>query len=110
MTGQVMRLCERILRGVKPVYVPVHTHPGCKPNECFLNVQAAVGIGGGRIAYGWVIWIWPGVLVEAEHHAAWELPDGTPVDITAKAHGERSILFLRDDSATFDFRWVQAAV
>ena len=103
ITGQVMRLCERILPGAKPAYVPVHTHPECKPNECFLNVRAAVGISGGRIAYGWVIWIWPGVLVEAEHHAVWELPDGTLVDITPKAHDERRILFLRDDGAAFDF-------
>lgn len=103
ITGQVTRLCERILPGAKPVYVPVHTHPECKPNECFLNVRAAVEDADGRIAYGWVIWIWPGVLAEAEHHAVWELPDGTLVDITPKAHGEQIILFLRDDGATFDY-------
>ncbi|MCO6419312.1 hypothetical protein JYK14_24580 [Siccirubricoccus sp. KC 17139] len=103
ITGQVMRLCERIMPGARPVFVPVHTHPDCRPNECFLNVRAAVGFGGGRIVYGWGIWIWPGVMVEAEHHAVWELPDGTLVDITPKIHGERRILFLRDDGATFDY-------
>jgi hypothetical protein len=98
ITGQVMRLCERILPGAKPVYVQVHTH-----SECFLNVCAAVDHANGRIAYGWAIWLWPGVLAEAEHHAVWELPDGTLVDITPKAHGEQIILFLRDDCATFDY-------
>jgi hypothetical protein len=103
ITGQVMRLCGRVLPGAKPAYVPVHTQPECEPNECFLNVRAAVGIGGGRIAYGWAIWIWPGVLVEAEHHAVWELPDGSLVDITPKVEEEQRVLFLRDDGAVFDF-------
>jgi hypothetical protein len=103
ITGQVMRLCEIILPSAKPAYVPVHTHRDCALNECFLNVRAAVSHAGGTIAFGWVIWIWPRVLIEAEHHAVWELPDGRLVDITPKAHGEQRILFLRDDRATFDF-------
>ena len=103
ITGQIMGLCHFIVPGAKPVHVPVHPRSDCAPNECFFNVRAAVAAAGGRIAYGWVIWIWPSVLVEAEHHAVWELPDGALVDVTPKIHSERRVLFLRDDDATFDF-------
>ena len=98
-----MLLCERILPGSKPVFVPVETHPHCKLSECFLNVRAAVDMAGGRIVYGWTIWMWPGVLIEAEHHAVWELPDGALFDITPKDRGQQLILFLRDESAAFDY-------
>jgi SEC-C motif len=59
---------------------------------------------GGQIRFGWSIWEWPGVFVEAEHHAVYEPPSGPPfLDITPSAHqGIWRRLFLLDDSATYD--------
>jgi hypothetical protein len=66
-------------------------------DECFENVAEHVAQHGGRIAYGWCIWEWPTVYVEAEHHAVWERPDESLIDITPRREGEMQILFVRDD-------------
>ncbi len=55
--------------------------------------------------YGWAIWEWPNVMLEAEHHAVYELPAGPPwIDITPSLIPNVSRrLFLPDDSAIYDF-------
>ena len=107
ITGQVTSFCERILRGAKPVHVPVRSRFASQPNECFYNVRDAVDSEGGNAVYGWTIWIWPGVLIEAEHHAVWEQANGALIDVTPKDDGEKRVLFLRDDRNLFDFEKVR---
>ena len=85
-----------------PVYVPVAPDAAVVRSECFNNVAAKVAIEGGTLVYGWLIWEWPRVFVEAEHHAIWE-KDGTLVDITPPISGEQRILFLPDPTQTYDF-------
>ncbi|MGL4965857.1 MAG: SEC-C metal-binding domain-containing protein [Inquilinus sp.] len=61
---------------------------------------------GGSLLYGWLIWEWPRVFIEAEHHAVWE-KDGSLVDITPPSNGERRILFLPDPNASYDFAFMK---
>ena len=74
--------------------------------ECFGNVRRKVEREGGRIQFGWEIYVWPGVYIEAEHHAVYEGPNGPPwLDITpamTELPYEKR-LFLPDDSAVYDF-------
>ena len=52
-----------------------------------------------------MIWEWPGVYIEAEHHAVWEPSPGAPlIDITPSEEAEARRLFVRDDAAIYDFQ------
>jgi hypothetical protein len=99
----VLEFCSIINPDSNPVYVKVSPREFARLSDCFYNVRKAIESFGGKFAYGWMIWLWPNVLIEAEHHALWETSGGRLVDITAKTDGERKIVFLPDDSATYDF-------
>ena len=59
---------------------------------------------GGHVQFGWSIWEWPGVYVEAEHHAVYAPPDGTPwIDVTPAVDGDTTRVFLPDDAAAYNF-------
>lgn len=51
---------------------------------------------------GWSLWEWPGVLAEAIHHAVWQSPDGTLIDVTPTRGHYKRVLFSSDSAATFD--------
>lgn len=71
---------------------------------CYWNVAEAVQKHGGKSVLGWQILLWPGVYVEALHHAVWQKPDGELVDITDALPGEArlSTTFVPDDSIKID--------
>ena len=79
--------------------------PDCEPLDCFNNVRRKLEREGGRIQFGYAIWTWPHVLLEAEHHAVYEPPPGGDWrDITpARDPSIKRRLFLPDDTATYDF-------
>lgn len=83
--------------------VPVRPEPDAIVGECFPNVQAKIVRDGGTIAYGWLIWEWPRVFIEAEHHAVWDA-GGTFVDITPHVHNEPAVLFLPDPQRAYDYK------
>lgn len=101
----VAQLCKQVRpHGGRAVLLPVTPEKGCEPLDCFRNVQKKVYAEGGRIQYGWSIWMWPRVFVEAEHHAVYARPDGGGLlDITPSAEGYYERLFLPDDDAVYDF-------
>jgi hypothetical protein len=104
----VLAFCARINPGVMPIYLPIRPEPGCDKLECFPNVRRKVEREGGRIQYGWEISQWPGVFIEAQHHAVYEGQAGPPWrDITPPPSEENSQqerrLFLPDDLAVYDF-------
>jgi hypothetical protein len=88
----------------EPQLVLVRPEPGCEASDCFENVRKKVAREGGRIQFGWNVWEWPGIYLEAEHHAVYAPPDGsalrdiTPSEVYAVQH-----MFVPDDSATYDF-------
>lgn len=102
VTPQIRDFCHSLSPGHDPVQLAVTPTAGTKPLECFYNVQSQVEARGGRIAYGWAIWVWPRVFVEAEHHAVWEI-HGKMIDVTPRRDGEEKILFLPDPMRTYDF-------
>lgn len=66
------------------------------------NVKNKIERDGGSIQYGWVIWEWVNVLVEAEFHAVWRSPEGRLICVSPNDQNEDKILFLPDDSRVFD--------
>lgn len=102
----VVDFCTRIRPGSVPLRLPIQPDVGCLPRECFHNVRQKTEREGGRIRFGWAIWDWPRVYIEAEHHAVHEDENGLFTDVTPSTEGDTQVarLFLIDDSATFDFQ------
>lgn len=94
---------DAVVRGGQGVALEIAPTPQAEPQECFGNVKKAVEQYGGEIVFGWTVWEWPGVYIEAEHHAIWRKPDGTLVDITPSPDGDKSRVFVADPSAIYDF-------
>ena len=99
----ILSLCQEINPDVEPVVVTVKADTGAISSECFYNVTERIKRDGGSMVYGWTIWEWSRVFIEAEHHAVWE-KDGELLDITPKKNRERKIVFLPDPSADYDFK------
>lgn len=102
LDATVASFCRGLSRH-PPVYVPVRPESDAEAVECFFNVGQKVGRDGGGIRYGWAVWIWPRVFIEAEHHAVWEAPDGTLVDVTPTLNGEARVLFVPDPERVYDY-------
>src|SRR5580704_9098514 len=94
INSDVYRLREKIGVTTEPVFVPVQDTNGNTVAECFPNVNRKVAKCGGSLCHGWIVWEWPGKLIEAEFHGVWAAPNGTLSDITPKADGESQILFI----------------
>jgi len=104
ITEPIQTLCRELDASQEPGYVPVRQSRGSKSLECFVNVRRKVAKDGGRIQFGWTIWEWPGVMIEAERHANWISPRGNEIDITPKPSGISEILFLPTNTWTYDYR------
>lgn len=97
----IQRLIAKTAAGLEPVRLPVTPHADAVHAECYANVEARVAAEGGTVQYGWQIWEWPHVLVEAEFHAVWRSPTGELRDITPRHDAETEILFLPDARRTY---------
>src|SRR5205814_2153199 len=83
ISAHVLALCREINPDAAPVYITITPGEGCAADDCFECVRQKVERDGGSIQFGWSIWEWPRVYVEAEHHAVYEPPTGPPwVDLT----------------------------
>lgn len=102
VTPTIRKLCQQINPGERPVGIPVEVVAGAVPNECYGNVVMKIATSGGTIQYGWAIWEWQDVLVEGELHAVWRSPENKLICVSPKANGEKRILFLPDNSQTWD--------
>lgn len=103
ITEQIITLCKEIDKSQKPYRVPVKPESWAEPTECFINVKTKVEKDGGKIQFGWAIWEWPNVMIEAEFHAIWISPENTPIDITPKPVNMQKILFLPDSERVYDY-------
>lgn len=101
VTKQLLGLASKLAPGQTPVYLQVQPEADATINECFPNVEAKIQNDGGSIVYGWQLWEWPHVLIEAEFHAVWRSPEGELKEITPKQHGEGKILFLPDHKRVY---------
>lgn len=102
LDGSTATLVQQIVSDGVAEWVSVTPSPTAVMHECFYNVRSHIEKHGGALIYGWAVWEWPDVFVEAEHHAVWEL-DGKLIDVTPHEAGIERVAFLRDPSATFDW-------
>ena len=100
----VRHFCRTLNSAARPVIISIQPQEECEALDCFNNVRRLVQRRGGRIQYGWAIWEWARVFIEAEHHAVFDPGNGDPwLDVTPPNDWETARLFLPDDAATYDF-------
>ena len=103
ITKPITMLCNEIDKSQKPYRVPIKIESWTEPKECFQNIKTKVEKDGGRPQFGWTIWEWPNVMIEAEFHAIWISPENTPIDITPNAAHTQKILFLPDSELEYNY-------
>lgn len=79
---------QNINLDVRPVRLTIRPEPGSLARECFMKAKQRVEREGEAICYGWTIWEWPRVFVDAEHHAVYEAADGSLHDTTPSPEEE----------------------
>jgi hypothetical protein len=90
-----------------PVFVPVCDDPHGLYGFCNVGVLEKIKADGGTIRFGWNIWEYPGVYLNAEFHAVWVSPAGELIDITPKPDGETRIVFASDPTYSPDFDFLK---
>lgn len=103
VTPEIRTLCAEIVTGCLPEFVKLRPDHAAEVRECFHNVTRVAERNGGGLVYGWALWEWPRIFIEAEHHAIWRSPSGELVDVTPHEYPADRVLFLEDPSATYDF-------
>lgn len=101
ISDDVRRLLRKIGTSQDPFYVSVAPVPGARPAECHANVRVTVQNNGGEHILGWIIWEWPGKLIEGQLHSIYRSASGEYVDVTPQPDGERTILFCPDASYAY---------
>lgn len=94
ITDEVRSFCSCIEPEAEPAYISVRPILGAPFNDCYPLADGHVARHGGSAVHGWAIWYEAGVFIEAEFHAVWEAPSGERIDLSPKADGETTILFL----------------
>jgi hypothetical protein len=97
----ILSLCRSICASQQPVYVKHSPELYAQVNDCFPAVDRKIRECGGEGHYGWQLWEWPDVLLEAEFHAVWLSPENELVDITPKPFKPDRILFLPDPNMRY---------
>ena len=101
ITTKILDLCDGIICKSIPEFIPIKTMKNAVLNDCFSNVKTKIVEDGGTIQYGWCIWEWKNVMVEAEFHAVWCSSNGGLVCVSPHDN-EKEILFLPDDRKQFN--------
>lgn len=110
ITPEILTLCRSLAATSVPEYVVVKPSPSARQMECYPNVERQIASSGGSIIYGWQIWEWSEVYLEAEFHAVWKTPAGELVDLTPKDQPTPRILFLEDPARKYENRMVPNVV
>lgn len=106
ISDPIKKLCEELSHGTQPVFLEITPVANAQPKDCFPVVERQIAQHGGSICYGWQIWEWPSVFIEAEFHAVWRDNEGVLHDITPKDIPLERILFLEDPVRRYEGKQV----
>lgn len=107
ITSQIRELGRIISPNADIIYVNSEPVPSAQVSDCFPAVERQVVQEGGEVVYGWQIWEWPTLFIEAEFHAVWKTIAGDLLDITPKPFPCSQILFIRDAVRIYESRQVK---
>ena len=98
----VISFCRSIVDAPEPRYIPVRPIAQANVNDCFNVVKSYMGYAEGTQLFGWSIWEWPNVFIEAEFHSIWVSANEEEIDITPKEIPVENILFLPDKKRKYN--------
>ena len=104
--GETVKLLRERFNLAEAVWVPSRPRKDSIVQDCYKDVERQVGEFGGEIIYGWEIWEWPRIMIEAEFHAVWKSPTMELIDVTIKPDGEQQIVFIPDATRTYNARQI----
>jgi hypothetical protein len=86
------------------ILVSIEAPASAKHDQCWFNVRDVVATHGGRPIFGWSLWDRVNDdIFQAIHHALWERPDGTLIDVTPQALPISGVAFFADSRIPFDY-------
>lgn len=100
VTKEILSYCAKITKNPKLVFIEPEPDDQAALGKCFSNVQKRIQTHGGMIQYGWLVQVFPRVVVEFEFHAVWKKNTDELVDITPQTPpypggtAEKVVLFL----------------
>lgn len=97
----VISFCSSI-SSTLPIYITVTAGLNDVVKECIPNVRRRTEREGGEIVFGWQIWEWYGIMIEAEFHALWQDQKNILHDVTPKDIPCEKILFLPDQNLVYN--------
>lgn len=106
ISKEIIDFCKEIDPTYFPKYIPVVQSEDVRFNYCMTDVPKYIEKHGGRVQFGWTIWEYPSIFLEAEFHATWINPQGKIIDITPKPDGETTILYLKDSKRVYENKLV----
>lgn len=98
----VRQFCDSVVKGGLPAYIAVRPEPWTQLNDCFEVVATKVIQNGGKKVFGWAIWEWPKVMIQAEFHCIWESQQSEWIDISPRENKIKRVLFLRDPNRVYE--------
>jgi hypothetical protein len=98
----IKQLCISLVDDSQPVFLNVTPVETGGVNDCFAIVNKRLKEDGGSVCYGWQIWEWPRVMIEAEFHAVWKDDAGILHELTPKQLPVNRVLFVPDPSRVYE--------
>ena len=107
LSRELLALCAELVAGGAPVNLVRGAPSDARPVDCFETVERRITEQGGSACFGWVLWEWPKLFLEAEFYSVWRDGEGRLHDVTPRV-GPSHILFVPDPARVFDGRRVQS--
>ncbi|MCX4027951.1 hypothetical protein H0A36_19610 [Endozoicomonas sp. SM1973] len=101
----VIQFCSG-LSDALPVKIPLRPLKDADQRDCFNILSEHVAEHGGSQLFGWSIWEWPSVMIEAEFHSVWKNDAGEIIDLTPKPKYFEYTIFVHDSSKVYQGRQV----
>lgn len=98
----VIEFTKSISPDNNPFFIKITNNPSGIIKECVKNVENYIKLHKGEKVFGWKIWEWYGIMIEAEFHTIWRSPSGELQDITPEEQLFERVLFLQD--ATLNYK------
>ncbi|RLA50778.1 MAG: hypothetical protein DRR42_12165 [Gammaproteobacteria bacterium] len=102
ISPKLRRACSKVSGSNKVGFVEVEPGAKYKSNKCAYNARDEAESVGGRVIFGWGVFVWKNVMFDFIGHAVVEL-ESRYYCVTPSKQGDKKILFVPDNTITFDF-------
>ena len=97
ISPEIKRACSKVAGSVNVEFIKIETRGEYLPNKCALNAKKEVEIFGGKVVFGWAIYVWQNVMLDFIGHAVVQR-DRSIYCVTPSKYGETKIAFVPDSS------------